>query len=1436
MKERRYLLLVNDAIKTHLARMSEDRRRRLREKMEFLENGIWDAGVRVKKLRGTSRVVFEARLNRSERLLFTLGRHRDTTAIYLWGLVDHDAISAGARRIEPSNAPFLDFEELEHEDRDELAIDDLPAPYFTQESVEEKVPDDYGPQRWLVFDDEEWGRLLASPDPESFEVYLHLTREQEELLASAPPVLLAGTAGSGKTTLSVYYLLRGARHGDRRLFLTYNPLLKRMAERIYAGLVEKRVEASGTEPPRFALFQEIALESAGGVRAGFPPEKEVGLREFAAILRDHPGRSRIDPELAWEEIRSIIKGATLPLDPKRCALLVDRVVRGAASGAERRELVDYLSGLRNLGIGRKAEALLERRSLFRSWDEMLVNLSEPADKAPAGLDGALHAVVDLVAKHPADFSRSLLPLEDYLALGRKRAPNFRHDRAALHAVAEFYQGRLDRSGRWDEIDLARAALRRREALTDAAAVAHSAAAARGASASNASAAPTWDLVVCDEVQDLADVQIALLFRLAADPRSMVLTGDPRQIINPTGFRWEEVKYRFRERGLPVPEIRRLSLNFRCVGPIVRLSNALLDLKASLVGLADTEMREEWKFGGRPPVVLEGASENQVLALVRQRGAAQVILTRGDNEARRLKQVLDTELVFTIAEAKGLEFDTVLLWRFASDEGTETVWRAIASGELPDEGRLPHVRHELALLYVAVTRTRSTLLAWDGETPAPVWTAPGIAPLVFRTPDLDRLAELWKTRSSPADWEKEGDYYFERERYAAARECYRNASAEAKAERAQARLLFADGNYAEAAPLFEGLGDSLLSADCWERAGNWERAEKEWRAAGQARRAQICSAHLAESRGTLEEAAQAWEALGDHARAEPLWRRAGAFDRLARAALETRRYAEAADLFERARMNREAAEAWEKAKKYERAGDLRLRLGEHAEAARLYHKSGSPEKELRCLRQLGRHRETGLLLEKLGEIDEAIEAFRQAAAESEEARQRIEREVPEAKTKRTALKAAVRQAALGRDAEAAELFVKAGAVDDALRIYERVGDRARVARCHELAGRWLEAARELGMAPGSDEIRRCDSIQALLYRHLQAARRQGREEREVKALATEAERLREERNLVAALARYRLFGAVREVAEISRELGWHENVIEWLLASGFASEARDYAKAGGFTVTREFFKRQVDGPLDAALTTHGYPKETRATLLSFLSILAGAFTGEDARLAVEELFESAYAHFPSLDIVPDEILALLLRAKASVAIITLLAWQFLFPREHSGRLEEFGERLARAAQESDGSPLTACHAYYRDMKGFGRVGDEFERAAARLPVTSETARILGHSRLRYREAVDVLMTAGAIDDAERFCRVHRNPGLAAAWAEKREDFDAAVRYFREARDPDGAMRCAKASSDPRLVARVHEWRGEPEEALRIWEKLNRARDVQRILKKYPMLAR
>ena len=52
-----YILLLNNTLKDYILTLDSREKRRLRDKFEYLENGIWDAGVRVKKLRGVSQKV-----------------------------------------------------------------------------------------------------------------------------------------------------------------------------------------------------------------------------------------------------------------------------------------------------------------------------------------------------------------------------------------------------------------------------------------------------------------------------------------------------------------------------------------------------------------------------------------------------------------------------------------------------------------------------------------------------------------------------------------------------------------------------------------------------------------------------------------------------------------------------------------------------------------------------------------------------------------------------------------------------------------------------------------------------------------------------------------------------------------------------------------------------------------------------------------------------------------------------------------------------------------------------------------------------------------------------------------------------------------------------------------------------------------------------------
>jgi hypothetical protein len=166
--------------------------------------------------------------------------------------------------------------------------------------------------------------------------------------------------------------------------------------------------------------------------------------------------------------------------------------------------------------------------------------------------------------------------------------------------------------------------------------------------------------------------------------------------------------------------------------------------------------------------------------------------------------------------------------------------------------------------------------------------------------------------------------------------------------------------------------------------------------------------------------------------------------------------------------------------------------------------------------------------------------------------------------------------------------------------------------------------------------------------------------------------------------------------------------------------------------------------------------------------------------------------------------------------------------------DFAERLGTIVAETQDSQLAACFAYYQDLRKSGRTGDGFENAAARLPLSHGTAAILGRSRRRYREVVEMLMTEGAIENGELYCFMNRDYGLAAVWAEKLGNLHSAVKHYRAARDFEGALRCAQASGDEPTIARAREWRGEFTEALRIWKRLDSKADVARLLRRYPLL--
>src|SRR5262249_39046685 len=159
-----------------------------------------------------------------------------------------------------------------------------------------------------------------------------------------------------------------------------------------------------------------------------------------------------------------------------------------------------------------------------------------------------------------DPARPLLSREDYETLGKKPAPAFVRERPRLHQAARRWQEHRALRQRVDETDRCRAA---------AAAV---------------PAAGFYDHIVADEAQDFAEIQMELLLRLVPGRAlaGLFVAGDPQQVINPSGFRWAELRSRIRDRFLdrsrPAPELHLLTRNFRSVRGLVELANEVLAWK------------------------------------------------------------------------------------------------------------------------------------------------------------------------------------------------------------------------------------------------------------------------------------------------------------------------------------------------------------------------------------------------------------------------------------------------------------------------------------------------------------------------------------------------------------------------------------------------------------------------------------------------------------------------------------------------------------------------------------------------------------------------------------------------------------------------------------------------------------------------------------------
>ncbi len=269
----------------------------------------------------------------------------------------------------------------------------------------------------------------------------------------------------------------------------------------------------------------------------------------------------------------------------------------------------------------------------------------------------------------------------------------------------------------------------------------------------------YPAIFCDEAQDFTRNELELILKfslfshrsLKANELTRVpfaFAGDPFQTLNPTGFDWKVVRTGFHEKivrhldrnlqGSLSMNYRELSFNYRSSKHIVGFANLIQLLRGLLFDIQDLKPQKAWfgeeynKYAGENNVIDNNRLpqyfdvENDICRKVLSERSEMIIILpcqEGEEEEYVKNDDLLKGLVnenyfnrnfLSAMQAKGLEFQTVVLYKFGEDLANHypNFFDPLKNGE-PHKGEeaLP-LEYFINRLYVAASRAKNTLLIMD----------------------------------------------------------------------------------------------------------------------------------------------------------------------------------------------------------------------------------------------------------------------------------------------------------------------------------------------------------------------------------------------------------------------------------------------------------------------------------------------------------------------------------------------------------------------------------------------------------------------------------------------------------------------------------------------------------------------------------------------------
>lgn len=248
-------------------------------------------------------------------------------------------------------------------------------------------------------------------------------------------------------------------------------------------------------------------------------------------------------------------------------------------------------------------------------------------------------------------SRPPLSEERYLDLSRRRREVDEDLYEDIYGIGSWYQEKIREENLWDDQDLAWEAL---SSIME--------------EQRNNPNMPLYLEIFCDEVQDLTEIEFAILVSLCRPPVPyaregpfIALAGDPLQTINPTGFRWEVVSAHVYNVGNKPVQRYELEENWRSDKRIVELANKIQSIRAYYLG---QELRPQQAFvkegvGDFPHIVyLETKDEaNAVREELRTLPSHSAIVLWPEEDEELLELISEDDVLKELAKTKLSEYSS-----------------------------------------------------------------------------------------------------------------------------------------------------------------------------------------------------------------------------------------------------------------------------------------------------------------------------------------------------------------------------------------------------------------------------------------------------------------------------------------------------------------------------------------------------------------------------------------------------------------------------------------------------------------------------------------------------------------------------------------------------------------------------------------------------------